>query len=670
MVERWSSKPYVWVRFLLLLSMFNLNPLIKLKNKFLSDEKQKYFNRLSFNKTRSQQNFWYFKQLKKQNVSKTINRSFLKYLRKVTLKKHNYTQTTLRQKANKYLVGNDSINYTSLQTVSNYKYNSLTTSLSLFTNLQTVKRFTLTSVDCSILSYCLINYIQKFVSEKKTSLLTSYNLTTTTSFHFYKPSLSIKTSASSNSNNSLYKSSVYWISQSIIFDSNRKLTQKSHLTSLLNLPLVLHFSRQSSFFNFTKDTVTRFFPKGVMEFWSKNFYILNRNTKAYNLKGGTLRKLLFKKESSLTITDLQSLLLNSNGLENNLNYTPLSKVTNFSKNSLLFSKLSKKFLLKEKTFLSLIKKQKNVKLTKKKIKKKISILFQSLKSTYTFERKTSVKSFSTITQNASNLTLDLFFKNTNLLSYVFTNSILFKYLFSLTSNQLQISSPVLMFNLSNNYFPTNNSLFNKSNIVTFHSFNYKLKRRVLKAFTYDTFSPNVTMWYYHTIIRFIENCTGKKVYLKFNPFIENSLTFNDLSRCYIWARRVVRFQKVLGPRMFLRESLKIINVAIRYRDPTFLANWIRAMLKRTNFYKYKPLFRYLKYVFTHLFQGYFKDLGFKGIKLKLKGKICVAGNARTRTLFYRVGNTTHSTFDNRVVYDLSYINTFTGVLGFQLWFYY
>ena len=44
MVERWSSKPYVWVRFLLLLFMFNLNPLIKLKNKLLLEEKQKYFN--------------------------------------------------------------------------------------------------------------------------------------------------------------------------------------------------------------------------------------------------------------------------------------------------------------------------------------------------------------------------------------------------------------------------------------------------------------------------------------------------------------------------------------------------------------------------------------------------------------------------------------------------
>ena len=40
------------------------------------------------------------------------------------------------------------------------------------------------------------------------------------------------------------------------------------------------------------------------------------------------------------------------------------------------------------------------------------------------------------------------------------------------------------------------------------------------------------------------------------------------------------------------------------------------MLKRTNFYKFKPLFRYLKYVFTHLFQLYFPEFGFKGIKLK------------------------------------------------------
>jgi hypothetical protein len=90
-----------------------------------------------------------------------------------------------------------------------------------------------------------------------------------------------------------------------------------------------------------------------------------------------------------------------------------------------------------------------------------------------------------------------------------------------------------MLTLNNSLFSTENSPLIRSNILQFYKFDYQLKRRVLKAFTYDTFSPDVTMWYYHTIVRFIENCTGKKVYLKFNPFIENSLTFNDLSRCYI-----------------------------------------------------------------------------------------------------------------------------------------
>jgi ribosomal protein S3 len=67
-----------------------------------------------------------------------------------------------------------------------------------------------------------------------------------------------------------------------------------------------------------------------------------------------------------------------------------------------------------------------------------------------------------------------------------------------------------------------------------------------------------------------------------------------------------------------------------------------------------------------LFSSYFNDLKIKGIKFKLKGKISVAGNARTRKLLYSIGNTSHSTYDNRIAYDLSFINTFTGVLGFQI----
>jgi len=50
----------------------------------------------------------------------------------------------------------------------------------------------------------------------------------------------------------------------------------------------------------------------------------------------------------------------------------------------------------------------------------------------------------------------------------------------------------------------------------------------------------------------------------------------------------------------------------------------------------------------------------------LKGKISVAGNARTRTLLYRIGETSHSKVNNRVLSDFTTINSFTGVMGFKI----
>ena len=85
-----------------------------------------------------------------------------------------------------------------------------------------------------------------------------------------------------------------------------------------------------------------------------------------------------------------------------------------------------------------------------------------------------------------------------------------------------------------------------------------------------------------------------------------------------------------------------------------------------SFWKIRLLFRYIKFLVRYIFKPSFSHFGFKGFKLRLKGKISVAGNARSRALFIRVGNPSHSTMGNRVAYDLSYVNTFTGVLGFKL----
>lgn len=66
------------------------------------------------------------------------------------------------------------------------------------------------------------------------------------------------------------------------------------------------------------------------------------------------------------------------------------------------------------------------------------------------------------------------------------------------------------------------------------------------------------------------------------------------------------------------------------------------------------------------YQYVFADVGIKGLKIKLKGKISAAGNSRKRTVLFRVGKTSHSAVDLRISYQSFLINTFTGVMGFQV----
>jgi ribosomal protein S3 len=94
------------------------------------------------------------------------------------------------------------------------------------------------------------------------------------------------------------------------------------------------------------------------------------------------------------------------------------------------------------------------------------------------------------------------------------------------------------------------------------------------------------------------------------------------------------------------------------------------MLRKVSFWKYKLFFRYLKYVLRYFFWAIFSDLGLKGVKFQLKGKVSVAGNARTRTVVQHIGTTSYSTFENRVTFSKDIVRTFTGVLGFKVWIFF
>lgn len=83
------------------------------------------------------------------------------------------------------------------------------------------------------------------------------------------------------------------------------------------------------------------------------------------------------------------------------------------------------------------------------------------------------------------------------------------------------------------FFNNRVNIYNTSNIVPKEHFSFHIKRKLLKLFKFHKFSQNVVMWYYNMLIRFMEFCSGKKVYIKFNPFLENYLSFSDLARCSV-----------------------------------------------------------------------------------------------------------------------------------------
>ena len=265
--------------------------------------------------------------------------------------------------------------------------------------------------------------------------------------------------------------------------------------------------------------------------------------------------------------------------------------------------------------------------------------------------------------------------NTSTLSEFWTNPTLLKYFLVIESkvqpktNSLKLSILQAQHQLHSYIFPSNNNKVARSNLWLVPSSNYTLRRKLLRSTFSYLFSFNLSMWYYKSLISFIESCSGRKVSLHFGPFLEGALTFEDKARCVLWGNRVMGFQRILGHKIFVQEALMLVALSLRLKDTTFLANWIRGMLKRMSFWKYRLLFRYLKFLFQHIFRPNFALFSFRGLKLRLKGKISVAGNARTRTLFYRVGDTSHSKMNNKVSYDLSYVNTFTGIMGFKLWFF-
>ena len=209
-----------------------------------------------------------------------------------------------------------------------------------------------------------------------------------------------------------------------------------------------------------------------------------------------------------------------------------------------------------------------------------------------------------------------------------------------------------------------------TNLLPSSYFNYTFKK-ILVLFRSNLFlKENLTPWVYNNLIRFIEYCSGKKSFLQLYPFMNQSISLEFVILYKRWLPRFLYFEKKLGHRFFMEEAFHIIHMGFNLHDVKLISTWLSAIIKRISFWKTRLIFRFIKYVFNNYYLYIFNQIGIKGFKVKLKGKISVAGNSRKRSILYRVGKTSHSTTDLKVLYNLSTIITFTGVQGLQVWIFY
>jgi len=209
-----------------------------------------------------------------------------------------------------------------------------------------------------------------------------------------------------------------------------------------------------------------------------------------------------------------------------------------------------------------------------------------------------------------------------------------------------------------------------TNLQPHNGFKFTIFKKIYAFFANNKIHKNIIPLYYHTLIRFVENCSGKKTLLQFYPFVNQCINKDFIIRYKIWLPRLNFYERRLGHKFFLEEAIHIMHLSFVLRDPKLLMSWLSAIIQRISFWKTRSIFRFIKYLMLNFFIQMFPKLNIKGMKITLKGKISAAGNSRKRAILYRAGETSHSKVSLRVLSEFGVITTFTGVLGFRVSIFY
>jgi len=163
---------------------------------------------------------------------------------------------------------------------------------------------------------------------------------------------------------------------------------------------------------------------------------------------------------------------------------------------------------------------------------------------------------------------------------------------------------------------------------------------------------------------FLESLTQKKIFLKINTKlrIKKKIKYS----LFFLYKKHRNYQNSIGRGFFFNEMLFVCWYSLFSKDLQFLMSWLTRAMCRMEIRKHRKFIKIFKMLFSK-YKSFFLRLNkVKGVKLDIRGKLGVKGNAKKRHLSFNVNTTSFSKKKNRLDYRQGLVYTETGVLGVTL----
>jgi hypothetical protein len=123
------------------------------------------------------------------------------------------------------------------------------------------------------------------------------------------------------------------------------------------------------------------------------------------------------------------------------------------------------------------------------------------------------------------------------LIFFFNKILFFKYFIYLYFFKKHVSKLNYFYKILNKFNScfnkNNNPILNVNNFLPTKFFFLLIKKKFIKVFKHDKFNCTIAPFYNNTLIRFLENISGKKIFIKFYSFVGDILNFHEKLICII-----------------------------------------------------------------------------------------------------------------------------------------